>query len=151
MPGWGADGRYQKINVEFLKAFTYRSYTVLASGRFGSYINNTVPFYDQFTLGGFLNLSGYQQDQLRGQQVGLGRLIAYWRASQSMLGSFYTGASLEAGNVWQTGQSAAFNDLLAAGSVFIGWDTVLGPLYLGVGDASGGTTTLYFFLGRVFR
>ena len=87
-----------------------------------------VPFYDEFTLGGFLNLSGYQQDQLRGQQIGLGKLIVYLRASQSLLGSFYTGLSLEAGNVWQTGQGAAFNDLLMAGSVLIGYDTPLAPL-----------------------
>ncbi len=150
MPGLGADDRYQKIDAFFLNAFTYRSYTVLASVRYGSYINGTIPFYDQFTLGGFLRLSGYQQGQLRGQQVGLGRLIAYWRASQSLLGSFYAGASLEGGNVWHKGQSPAFDDLLVAGSLFIGYDTVLGPLYLGLGDASKGTTTLYFYLGREF-
>jgi len=150
MPGLGADGRYQKIDVELEKAFTYRSYTVLASARFGSNINSAIPFYDEFTLGGFLQLSGYQLDQLRGQQVGLGRLRAYWRASQSLLGSFYTGISLEAGNVWTEGQNAAFNTLLKAGSVFIGYDTVLGPLYLAVGDAERGTTTFYFSLGRQF-
>ena len=150
MPGLGADDRYQKIDVRFLKAFTYRAYTVLASAEFGSYINSTIPFYDQFSLGGFLHLSGYQQNQLIGQQLGLGRLIAYWRASQSLLGSFYMGASLEAGNVWHTGQSASFNDLRLAGSVFIGYDTVLGPLYLAVGDDSGGATTVYFSLGREF-
>jgi len=148
MPGLGADDRYQKIDAQFIKAFTYRSYTLLASAEFASYINSTIPFYDQFTLGGFLRLSGYQQDQLRGQQMGLGRLIAYWRASQSLLGSFYMGASLEAGNVWQVGQTASFNDIRTGGSVFIGYDTVLGPLYLALGNGSGGTTTLYFYLGR---
>ncbi len=150
MPGLGADDRYQKIDTKFLKAFTYQSYTVLAIGQFGSYINDPIPFYDEFTLGGFMNLSGYSQNQLRGQQVGLGKLIAYWRASQSLLGSFYTGLSLEAGNVWQTGQSAAFNDLLKAGSVFIGYDTPLGPLYVGVGAGERGHTTLYFYLGKTF-
>ena len=148
MPGLGADDWYQKIDVAFLKAFTYQSYTVLASGRFGSHINGRIPFYDEFTLGGFMRLSGYQQDQLLGQQVGLGRLIAYWRASRSLLGSFYLGGSLEAGNVWQTGQSAAFNDLLIGGNVFIGYDTVMGPLYIGVGTAEGGNTSLFFYLGR---
>jgi NTE family protein len=150
MPGLGADDRYRMIEVGFVKAFTHRSYTVLASALFGSYINDPVPFYAEFTLGGFMHLSGYQQDQLRGQQAGLGRLIAYWRASQSLLGNFYVGASLETGNVWQTGESMAFNDLLLAGSAFIGYDTVLGPLYLGVGTAERGNTSLYFYLGRVF-
>jgi NTE family protein len=150
MPGWGADDRYEKINVNVLKAFTYRSYTVLANARFSSHINSTIPFYDEFSLGGFMNLSGYQQNQLRGQQLGFGKLTAYWRASQSLLGSFYTGLSLEAGNVWQTGQSAAFNDLLKSGSVFIGYDTPMGPLYLGVGTGERGHTTIYFYLGKAF-
>jgi NTE family protein len=126
LPELGADDRYQKIDANITRAFTYRSYTVVASGRFGSYISSTIPFYDEFTLGGFLKLSGYQHNQLRGQQVGLGRLIAYWRASQSLIGDFYLGVSFEAGNVWQKNKSAAFNDLLLAGSVFMGYDTALG-------------------------
>ena len=150
LPGVGADDRYKKIEANVTKAFTHRSYTVLASARFGSYVNSEIPFYDEFTLGGFLNLSGYQTDQLRGQQVGLGRLIAYWRASQSLIGDFYLGLSFEAGNVWQRNESAAINDLNLAGTVFIGYDTVLGPLYLGVGTAEGGNTTFYVYLGRVF-
>jgi NTE family protein len=150
MPGLGDDNRYRKINVQAVKPFTYEAYTVLANVQFGSYINSTIPFYDEFSLGGFLHLSGYNQDQLRGQQVALGTLMAYWRASQSLLGSFYTGFSLEAGNVWQTGQSIAFNDMLKAGSVFIGYDTPLGPLYLAVGTGERGHTTVYFYLGKVF-
>jgi len=150
MPGLGADLRYQKIGGGVLKPFTYEKYTVLVSAEFGSYINSTIPEYDQFTLGGFLRLSGYQQDQLRGQQFALGRLILYWKASQSLLGSFYVGGSFEAGNVWHVGQSAAFDDLLKAGSVFIGYDTLLGPLYVGVGTAERGHTTAYFYLGRTF-
>jgi NTE family protein len=150
MPGLGADVRYQKIDVRFIKAFTYQEYTLLTSAEYGSYIDNPIPFYDQFTLGGFLRLSGYQQDQLIGQQLGLGRLIAYWRASQSLLGSFYMGASLEAGNVWHLGENASFDDLRMGGSVFIGYDTILGPLYLAVGDASRGAVTVYFYLGKLF-
>ena len=151
LPGLGADDRYQKLSVSLLKAFTYGPYTVLVSGQFDSYITDPIPFYDEFTLGGFLNLTGYQNDQLRGQQAGLGRLIAYWKASQNLLGNFYLGGSLEAGNVWQIGENASFNDLLFAGSVFMGYDTMLGPFYLGFGTAEGGKVSFYVGLGRVFN
>ena len=151
LPGLGADDRYQKLSVSLLKAFTYGPYTVLVCGRFDSYITDPIPFYDEFTLGGFLNLTGYQNDQLRGQQAGLGRLIAYWNASQNLLGNFYLGGSLEAGNVWQIGESPAFNDLHLAGSVFMGYDTMLGPFYLGFGTAEGGKVSFYVGLGRVFN
>jgi NTE family protein len=150
LPGVGADDRYRRIDARFSKAFTYDAYTLLAGARYGSYVNSELPPYDLLSLGGFLNLSGYQKDQLYGQKVGFGRLVAYWRASQTLLGNFYLGGSFEAGNVWQRNESAAFNDLLYAGSVFLGYDTPLGPLYIAVGAAEGGHTTLYVYLGKVF-
>ena len=149
-PGLGADDRYQNLTVSLTKAFTYRSYTLLASGRFDTYISDPVPFYETFTLGGLWNLTGYQKDQLRGQQVGIGRLITYWKATHGLFGDFYVGGSLEAGNVWQSGESPAFNDLLLAGSVFMGYDTVLGPIYLAFGTAEEGRASFYVYLGRIF-
>lgn len=146
----GADDNYNKIEVSFLKAFTYKKCTILASVNFGSYLGKEIPYYDEFTLGGFLNFSGLHQDQLRGQRVGLGRIVTYWNASQSLLGSFYLGGSLETGNVWDKGENIEFRNLRMAGSVFIGYDTPLGPFYLGFGHADGGNNALYLYLGRTF-
>lgn len=148
--GVGAHDNYNKIQASFLKAVTYKKYTVLASATFGSYLGKGLPFYDEFTLGGFLALSGLHQDQLMGQRMGLGRLVTYWNASQSMLGNFYLGGSLETGNVWQKDEAIKFDNLRLAGSVFIGYDTPFGPLYLGFGHADGGNNALYFYLGRTF-
>ena len=146
----GADDNYNKIEASFLKAYTYKKYTILASATFGSYLGKEIPYYDEFTLGGFLNLSGLHQNQLRGQRVGLGRIVTYWNASQSLLGSFYLGGSLETGNVWDKDEDIEFNNLRLAGNVFIGYDTPFGPLYLGFGYADGENNALYFYLGRTF-
>jgi len=146
----GADDNYNKIDVSFLKAFTYKKYTILGSASFGSYIGNQIPYYDEFALGGFLGLSGFHENQLRGQRVGLGSLIAYWNASQSLLGSFYLGGSLETGNVWNKHEEIEVHNLRLAGSVFIGYDTPFGPFYLGFGHADGGNNALYFYLGKTF-
>jgi NTE family protein len=40
------------------------------------------------------------------------------------------------------------SDWIKAGSVFLGLDTVLGPLYLGFGRASPGFNSFYLYLGR---
>ena len=37
-----------------------------------------------------------------------------------------------------------------AGSLFLGADTPVGPLYLGYGQTEGGNNSLFFFLGRPF-
>ncbi len=146
----GADDNYNKIEASFLKAFTYRKYTILASATFGSYLGEEIPYYDEFSLGGFLSLSGLHQDQLRGQRVGVGRIVTYWNASQSLLGNFYLGGSLESGNVWDKDEDIKFKNLRLGGSVFIGYETLFGPFYLGFGHADGGNNAVYFYLGRTF-
>jgi NTE family protein len=146
----GADDNYNKMEVSLLKAFTYKKYTMLGSLKYGTYIGKALPFYDEFYLGGFLSLSGLHQDQLRGQQFGLGRMIFYWNASNSLLGNFYLGGSLETGNAWTRGEHIDLNDLRLAGSVFIGYDMPLGPFYLGYGHADEGHDAVYLYLGRTF-
>ncbi len=47
----------------------------------------------------------------------------------------YLGASLEARNVWDDRSDMGFDDLIVAGSGFLGVDTPLGPVYLAYGHA----------------
>ena len=42
------------------------------------------------------------------------------------------------------------NELLAAGSLFLGVDSLFGSVYLGVGQAEGGKSSLYLYLGQIF-
>ena len=61
-----------------------------------------MPYYDQFTLGGFQELSGYANEQFRGNQVAFGGLI-YYRQLATLtppLGrGIYLGGSLEVGSI----------------------------------------------------
>jgi NTE family protein len=122
--------------------------TVIASLKAGSHIGDDLPFYDQVELGGFLNLSGLRQDQLRGQSMAIAQLISYHKVGESFIGDLYLGGSFESGNAWEG--DFDFDDLLFAGSIFVGYDTIFGPLYLAVGHAEGGRTAGYFYLGRTF-
>ena len=103
-----------------------------------------------YTLGGFHQLSGYQQDQLTGSEVLYGRLMAYHRLDTSPLltRGFFMGASLEAGNAWPGQDGMTLSDMRLGSSLFIGADTALGPLYLGITYAPRGQTALYLYLGR---
>lgn len=144
----GSDDEYNKVEVSGAGVFTFNKQTVLASIKAGSHIGNDIPFYDEFRLGGFVNLSGLQANQLHGQHMAFARLISYHKVGESFIGSLYFGGSLEAGNVWQ--KDFDFGSLEVAGSIFLGYDTILGPLYLGVGHAGEGRTAGYFYLGRTF-
>ena len=146
----GASDAYNKVEGIVGAAYTYKRQTFLVSLDAGSYIGPSLPFYDTFTLGGFLKLSGLSLDQLHGQQITLAKLITYHNMAKSFFGDFYVGGSLETGNVWQVDEKPSFSKLRLAGSVFVGYDTILGPLYLAYGRADGGFSAGYLYLGRIF-
>ena len=104
----------------------------------------------QYTLGGFHNLSGYEIDQLAGNDALLGRLTWLVRLNQQpvLTRGVFAGATLEAGNAWISSRAVSLRDLRWGGSVFLGADTGLGPLYLGVTWAPRGRAGVSLMLGR---
>lgn len=86
--------------------------------------------------------------------MGLGRLVYYYRLADGappLLSGVYIGGSLEAGNVWQDVHKVDFAKLIFAGSVFIGLDTIIGPVYFayGLAERSDGGQ-FYLHVGKRF-
>lgn len=102
------------------------------------------------TLGGFHQLSGYQPNQLSGNALLFTRATYYRRLNDTPFLSrgFFVGGTLEAGNAWASRRDISLKDLRYASSVFLGSDTGLGPLYVGLGYAPRGGTAFYVFIGR---
>ncbi len=147
----GSTDKYYKVQGSVIGAFTYRKQTVLVSLAAGSHIGDKLPFYDQFDLGGFLNISGLRPKQMLGQSMVLGRVISYNKIGTSFIGDLYLGGSIESGNVWgENERQFNLSNLRLAGSLFVGYDTIIGPLYLAFGHADGGYNAGYFYLGRAF-
>jgi NTE family protein len=107
-----------------------------------------------FTLGGFLNMSGITPESLVGPQYAIARGIYYrqvGRGGQGFLNvPVYIGSSIEVGNVWNTRHDISVDSARTNGSLFIGLDTLLGPVYLATGFDEGGGSAYYLFLGRTF-
>jgi NTE family protein len=121
--------------------------TVYGGDSFGS----TLPVWELFSLGGFRRLSGLQPNELSGQTMAFTSLATYRRIGDlGMLGGIYLGASIETGNAWNRTEAVTFDSLRAAGSVFLGLDTVIGPLSLAYGIADRGNHSFTIFLGRTF-
>ncbi|QYJ75782.1 patatin-like phospholipase family protein [Shewanella sp. FJAT-52076] len=105
-------------------------------------------------LGGFLNLSGYRKDSLVGAHKVFGAFVYQYDLGRDALGMtdypLYLGASLEAGNVWWEMKDVSLQDLIYAGSIYIGTDTDLGPAALGIGLTDDGQRSFYLFVGKNF-
>ena len=105
---------------------------------------------DQFTLGGFQQLSGYRPDQLSGNAVLFGRLNWYMRLADTPVFArgFFVGASLEAGNAWEDRSQLSLAHLRGGSSVYLGADTGIGPMYLGITYAPRGELGIALVIGR---
>jgi len=106
-----------------------------------------------YTLGGFLALSGYTQDSLAGNYLGFAAVTVYRRLTdQSILpvdSPVYAGFSLEAGNTWFSKQEASTDDLIYAGSVYLGVDSPIGPVYIGVGAGEHDQYSAFLRIGQI--
>jgi NTE family protein len=118
--------------------------------RLGTTFDGTAPQESEFRTGGFLNLSGLDQNALLGQHFGLLSACTLRRLGDIDLLPAYIGGSLEVGNAWQRRDDIDVDGLITAGTVFIGLDSFVGPLYVGYGLAEGGRGSFYLFLGRIF-
>ncbi len=150
----GADLDSDILRLSWLGARSFGDHTLLGGIRFASAIDDQLALQDTFNLGGLFRLSGYSTDELAGRQLGLATLVYYQRLAVARLAALdlpvYAGASFEAGNVWDDRDQVGLDDLRFGGSLFMGIDTILGPLYLAVGIADDGHRAGYFYLGQTF-
>jgi NTE family protein len=145
--GLGADQSYTQLGLGLLGARSFGRNAFNLGLRLRGTLDEDAPIQGLYRTGGFLNLSGFNQNQLSGQQEGLVRL-AYLRDLGTRLVATYLGASLEWGGVWQGTNDIGFDGTILAGSLFVGADTPLGPVYAAYGRAEGGESAIYFFLGK---
>ncbi len=132
-------------------AYTIGKNSGLLSFQTGYSFDDTAPLARWFELGGFARLSGLIPDELSGHHMGLLTLALYRRLNNIEVLPMYAGFTLESGNVWSRRDDISFDSLRYAGSVFIGADTPIGPVYLAYGLADGGENTLYFYLGNPWK
>ena len=149
----GGEDDYSRVQGELYRPISFGPNTVVPRVMAGLRTSGgTLPYYDRFALGGFLNLSGYTRSELYDQNAALAQLIYYrelGKLPQVLGGGVFGGASIEAGNVWADPGDIDLRDTIISGSVFLGADTLIGSLSLGVGASGTGNTAIYLQLGPV--
>ncbi|NBU25112.1 MAG: hypothetical protein EBS39_05760, partial [Gammaproteobacteria bacterium] len=154
--GLGSTGVADLVTADWLLARSTGRHTAVLWTTFGTNLGEGggSGVRTLFPLGGFLNLSGLAPDSISGRHVAVARLLYYRQIGRGGEGFLdvptYAGVSLEAGDVWARRSDMSLGEARTHGSVFLGMDTLLGPLYLGTGFGEGGENTFYLFLGRTF-
>ena len=153
----GADIASDRVKADWLMARSAGRNTLLlwtSAGTTldGKFPSNALPQY--YSLGGFFNMSGLAPQSLIGPNYAIGRAIYFRKIGRGGEGFFefpaYLGASFEMGNTWQRRGDISFGSARKDASLFVAFDTFLGPVYLGSGYDQRGTAAFYLFLGRTF-
>jgi NTE family protein len=153
--GLGSERAADRLAFDWLGARSWGKHTTVLWTSFGTALDNEVgDVRTLFSLGGFFNLSGLRADSLSGRHFGIARFLYYKQIGRGGEGFLdvpaYLGLSLEAGNVWDERSDASFDLARKNASLYLGLDTLLGPVYLGVGHDESGQEAFYLFLGRTF-
>jgi NTE family protein len=153
----GADVASDKVTADWLMARSRGRNTVLlwtsaGSKLDGDYKPNALPEF--YSLGGFFNLSGLAPNSLIGPHYAIARAIYFRKIGRGGEGFFefpaYLGMSLELGNTWAQRGDIRFASARKDASLFLAFDTFLGPVYLGSGYDTAGNAAFYLVLGRTF-
>ncbi|MFO0324035.1 MAG: patatin-like phospholipase family protein [Burkholderiales bacterium] len=148
---FGADDVYRKTEVNFVENFSVGRHTLSLAGRYGDSKGGELPVFDQFSMGGFLQLSGYRPGELLSERVVFARSTYLYKLpfGQSPLGSrLFAGASAEWGRLNNVLEPFSTSRDRSSLGIFLGADTALGPIYLGYGRTRERSTIFYFFLGQ---
>lgn len=147
-PAAGADKVYDRLNSSLTLALGVRRYTVNLRASTSLLLRRDGTVENAARLGGFLNLSGYNQNELTGEDAALLSLVAYRRFGRTL--PYYLGASYEMGNVWLVEEHFSDVNPIHAGSLFAGIDSFFGPIILAFGYAGENNTSLYLNIGQTF-
>lgn len=141
---------FNQLEVAGTRVLTWGPHTLNLHARAARVTDALVGAVDEFSLGGFHNLSGYKPGQLVGNHIALGRLGYYHRVSDEpiLARALFVGGTLEVGKVWNQTADRNLGKAKLGMSVYVGADTVLGPVYFGLVHAPRQDTGLYLMIGR---
>jgi NTE family protein len=149
---WRADERsgWRRANVEGRAAMPLGDWVIAGRGSWSASTAGQLPLSEAASLGGFLNLTGFAAGQLIGDDVAYGHVRAeriIGRLPLGLRGDMRFGLALEAGRVGLPYTVQKQEGTLRGLALYLGGETPLGSVYVGLGRASGGAVNAYLFVG----
>ncbi len=156
--GWAAQASFfnddrlgfSRLGWELRGAVPLGPYVLAARSSWVGSPRGQLPLSEAGRLGGFLNLTGFASGQLLGDDVAYAHVRAeriIGRLPLGLRGDMRFGLALEVGKVAQPYAKQKRDGWLHSTAVYLGGETPLGPVYVGVGRGSGGSTNAYLFVG----
>jgi NTE family protein len=145
-----AAGDYNKLNLNLEGSYQLQEWVLGLRGSYVGSLYGALPPQEMGRLGGFLNLSGFANDQLMGDRVSYGHVRAeriLGRMPLGLSGDLRVGFALEVGKVADPLSEPRRTGLLNSTAIYVRGETPFGPAYIGLGQSSSGPVNAYFFIG----
>jgi NTE family protein len=142
---------YGKLEGSYSQAVAFGTYVLTGRIAFTQANKGQLPVSDAAALGGVNNMSGLAFKQLIGSDMRYLGLRGEKIISQMPLGlrgDLRVGLSLEGGVMEQRYSETQGSGLVRSTSVYLGGDTPLGPVYLGLAKASDNAMRIFLFIGN---
>ncbi len=142
---------YGKLDGSFAQALGLGSYVLTGRLAFTQATQGVLPITDAATLGGLNNLSGLAFKQILGSEMrylGLRSEKIIGHMPLGLRGDLRIGVALEGGTMRQRYSETQGVELVRSGSIYLGGETPLGPIYLGIAKADDTAMRVFVFLGN---
>jgi NTE family protein len=145
----GADADFEQLETSFFSSHTFGLHNLIWGGQYNTSLDDDPPIYAWYSAGGFLNMSGFEPNSLLGYHYG--QVLAGYRYQVGKSGILpgYVGTTIEYGNT-ALERNDVFSDGLWNGSVYLGYNSPLGPVYLGFGWSETRDPVYFLRLGTIF-
>jgi NTE family protein len=145
-----AEADFDQLLLKGAYAKTWGRHTLLTTFRYDVTFSGAAADSRLFRMGGFMDLSGINRNELSGEHAARIGASYYRRVGNFSLFPAFAGISAELGNVWSSRDDISAKGSILGGSFWTGIRTPVGPIYVAYGRAEGGLDAFYITLGRVF-
>jgi len=142
---------YGKLEGSYSQAVALGTYVINGRIAFTEATSGQLPVSDAAALGGVNNMTGLAFKQLIGSDMRYLGLRGEKIISQMPLGlrgDLRIGLSLEGATMAQRYSETQGSGLVRSASIYLGGETAMGPIYLGLAKASDNAMRIFLFVGN---
>lgn len=146
-----SSGDYARAEIDARIARDFGDYVFHGRVRAGGSPSGTLPVYDALALGGFLNMSGFANNQIVGDSLRYASVRGekiIGRLPLGLRGDMRVGIGLETGKVDGRYSETALNGWQDSLALYVGGETPIGPVYLGYGYSPEGSSNFFLSVGK---
>ncbi|NUS60972.1 MAG: BamA/TamA family outer membrane protein [Lysobacter sp.] len=146
----GSDTDYDTVDFDFVGATPFGHNAVQYGASYHATIDGVLPVQDRYRLGGRGKLAGFRVNELTGQNYALVFVGYTYQLAEVFGRSALVGGTIEYGNAWEARRNMAWDDGILNASLYLGFDSWIGPMLFGYGWREGGDGVLFLEIGRTF-